>query len=933
MKIREKIFKEKKGQAISISPKGKYVIVILTAVVLLTSVWYINFTWRRYNDMASSKAVQLAQSLEAMLHPPHLRELSPEDIDNEEYNMAKASLIHLVEKTSQIHSAYIMVQRGNDIIILIDSTAPGSPDYLPPGEVYREADEWLKKPFEDKKTVITPKRQDAKGEWVSALAPVIDPENGEVIALFRIDYSASQWYGAIWQQMHLDITVILIVLLLYFALLYISLQHSALNKLNKKLAFSEVIYRSVFNQAPVGIAIVRDKNFVFHSDMEYASINPMLEEILGIKSDELVNIKWTDITHPEDLQPDLEQFEKFQKGEINGYSMEKRFIRPDGSAVWTYMIISPLLGIYDNHSAHLCLLKDISERKEAELALKESERRETVLLSNLPGLAYRGKYDKDRTMLLVSEGCRALTGYEPQSFTDNKDLVFGDIIDAKYKEQLWARLKSAVINKRPYSCEYEITAASGERKWVLEIGQGLYNEKGEPEALEGLILDISHRKDMENRLRYLNEHDKLTNLYNREYLEYLLEKDLAKKDGQKRALININLSTVNLFALNYGFHYMQNLLKKAAEELDKHCSANRMLFKTYENRFVFYITGYKDKEELIKFSGEIADSMQKLFATERINGGIGILEIKPEDGDTTADSLLRRLIIASERSLSMFEKAFCPCFYDEKLEALVNRENDIKHALAAVALDDPGAELTLQYQPIYDVRLNRICCFEALARLKTDKLGQVPPTEFISIAEKTKLIIPIGEKVIRRAFEFLKKLKDSGYHNVDVSVNISAIQLMQPDFADRFRRIKEEMNINPNNVHIEITESVFASDYDNINNTIEKLRNIGISISIDDFGTGYSSLARENELSVDCMKIDKYFVDKLMDEDLNRAIIADIISMAHKLGHCAVAEGVEHESQLHFLIKNNCDKIQGYLISKPLEEHDALEFLKNQPKK
>jgi EAL domain-containing protein (putative c-di-GMP-specific phosphodiesterase class I) len=141
-----------------------------------------------------------------------------------------------------------------------------------------------------------------------------------------------------------------------------------------------------------------------------------------------------------------------------------------------------------------------------------------------------------------------------------------------------------------------------------------------------------------------------------------------------------------------------------------------------------------------------------------------------------------------------------------------------------------------------------------------------------------------------------------------------------------------EMHINPKNVGIEITESVFTSDYDNINNVIEILRNAGLHIAIDDFGTGYSSLARENELKADYMKIDKYFVDKLLDTNLKKAITSDIISISHKLGHCTIAEGVEHDIQLQYLKEHDCDKIQGYLISKPLDEEKAIEFLRKQKK-
>jgi EAL domain-containing protein (putative c-di-GMP-specific phosphodiesterase class I) len=195
----------------------------------------------------------------------------------------------------------------------------------------------------------------------------------------------------------------------------------------------------------------------------------------------------------------------------------------------------------------------------------------------------------------------------------------------------------------------------------------------------------------------------------------------------------------------------------------------------------------------------------------------------------------------------------------------------------------------------------------------------VSPLEFIPIAEKTKLILPIGEKVIVKAFHFLNKLRDLGYDKTVVSINISVIQLLSPDFTGRLFELITEMQVNPYNVCIEITESVFATDFDNINRLLGKLQGAGLNIIIDDFGTGYSSLSREGRLKVDCMKIDKYFIDNLMQIDLNKAITGDIISMAHKMGHWTIAEGVEHYIQLKYLEEHNCDRVQGYLISKPLD--------------
>lgn len=559
----------------------------------------------------------------------------------------------------------------------------------------------------------------------------------------------------------------------------------------------------------------------------------------------------------------------------------------------------------------------------------ESERSKSVFLSHLPGLAYRCNYDREWTMQYVSKGCYNLTGYNAESLLYNRDLSYNDLISPEYRESLWNEWERVLPLRQQFKYEYEIITASGEKKWVLELGQGVYNEQGEVEALEGIVIDISDRKAIETALKYNNEHDRWTGLYNRDYLESLMKKEAELRKNVKKAFVGVNLSTVQILTANYGFQYTQNVIKKAAEMLDRYSSGRRMLFNTYQNRFVFYIVDYKDKNELIEFAKTIADALESLFLMERIGGGIGILEIDEADGEPDLDLLLRHLMVASERAISV-EKDFGICFYDERLEALVNRETDIVEALNAIAAGGSTDEqLLLQYQPVVNIRTGAVCGFEALARLKTEKLGLVLPFEFIPIAEKTKLILNIGEKVIISAFRFLNKLKEHGYDDVGVSINISVLQLLHPDFADKLFELISEMQVNPGNVCIEITESVFASDYESINKHLERLRDAGMHVAIDDFGTGYSSLAREKELKVDFMKIDKYFIDKLMVEDLDESITSDIISISRKLGHCIIAEGVEHEEQLNYLKENNCDRIQGYIISEPLDEEEAIEFLKS----
>ena len=695
----------------------------------------------------------------------------------------------------------------------------------------------------------------------------------------------------------------------------------------QRLAEQKSTFERIFNQAPIGISISYGSDSSDGISGVDTQINSMFEQIVGRTKEEMIELGWAKITHPDDLEKDLSYYKKLKSGEIEDYSMEKRFVRPDGSIVWVEMTVASLNLPNQKEIPHIALLKDITRRKTIEADLIESERSKSVLLSHIPGMAYRCNYDREWTMQYVSAGCFELTGYTPESLINSRDLSFNDLIAPEYREFLWYEWRERLAKREPVKQEYEIVTADGTRKWVLEMGEGIFDERGRVEALEGIVIDISSRKKFENDLRYRSEHDNWTGLYNRHYLESLLESDASKRAAGKRAIVSINLSPVQSLTATYGFHYTQDLVKKIADMLTQFCNDKQILFNTYENRFAFYLKGYEDKNELTNFSIEIAKQLEPILLMERTSGGIGVVEID-EGNEKDVDLLLRRLLITSEKAIDIYDRDIGVCFYNEEIEKQMIREQEITLELAKISTEEEDYGLFLQYQPILDLKSDRIISFEALSRLNIDKLGIVPPLEFIPIAEKTKLVVPIGRKIILQALRFLNELKRNGHRSIGVSINISAIQLLRDGFADSLLEMIEQTQANPKNVGLEITESVFASNHDEINRILGRLSDTGIHIAIDDFGIGYSSLARERDLNVNCLKIDKSFIDRLMYLETDDAITSDIISMAHKLGHCAIAEGVEHEKQREYLEKWGCDKIQGYLISRPLDEKAAIEFLK-----
>jgi len=685
-----------------------------------------------------------------------------------------------------------------------------------------------------------------------------------------------------------------------------------------KLKENGMLYRTIFEQSPIGISIAHSSEPSSGEEDTYQDINPMFCKITGRTKEEIIRLGWAHITHPDDLQLDLDQFKKLQAGEISSYAIEKRYVKPDGSSVWVYLISASL---NNEKYKHIGLVQDITERKIMERNLQESERSKAVLLSNLPGMAYRCNYDREWTMQFVSQGCFELTGYTAESLLYNKNLSFNDLILPEYRDILWCKWQEILEKGLPFQHEYEIITASGQKKWILELGQGIYDDNGTVIALEGIIIDISDRKENESKLQRISEIDSLTGLYNRRYLENILSATMIT--GVKKAILLLNLKKINSIRLLYGYNFSENLIKTLADTLSALCFDHIRLFQVSFERFVFYYEGYQNQEELKRFCSTIIETISKIQLLHIVGCGIGVLEMEQSGCD--ADCIIKHATIASE--LVEPNTMFGYQFFNADTDASVKRDSFIREALLNAAHHDINDYIFLHYQPILNLKTNTIQGFEALARFYDENIGDVSPNEFIPLAEETQLIVPIGKKIIGIAFSFMKELYTRGFENIHIYINVSAIQVLKEDFIDDIADMLSQYRINPHTVGFEITETVFAENYAVINEKLNELKNMGIKISIDDFGTGYSSLARESELNINCLKIDRYFINKIRFDKADKIIISDIISMAHKLGHQVVAEGVENEEQKQYLIEHHCDMMQGYLFSKPVDEASAIDLL------
>ena len=446
-------------------------------------------------------------------------------------------------------------------------------------------------------------------------------------------------------------------------------------------------------------------------------------------------------------------------------------------------------------------------------------------------------------------------------------------------------------------------------------------------AIVGAIMYYAYRKNKSNlRLAY---YDKLTGLPNSEYLNEYLESEVKDADKHKKAIMLLNCTNFNILNMPHGYLYGEKIHVKIAEKIKNILEPDEELFRPSTDRFIIVIGNYKRKEDLQALAQKIINIFDKPFLVngdpQFVSAEIGIVEIKNQD--MPIDSLLRDATLALSHINSSSNDAIY--FYEDEMKDIVRRADKIEKVLRDIIQGKNPEMFYLQFQPKWDIKQDKIIGFEALARLNIPIMGLIPPAEFIDIAEKILLIYDLGKQILQRACKFSKNLHGSGYENINLSVNISGLQLLRDEFIPDIKQFIQSSCADIKSLEFEITESVLLSNYEMINEKLKDIREIGIAVSLDDFGTGFSSLARLRELNIDVVKLDRFFISKIKNEDEENLITSDIISMAHKIGLTVIAEGVEEEEQRRYLEKHDCDIIQGYLVSKPLVEVDALEFLKN----
>ncbi len=413
-------------------------------------------------------------------------------------------------------------------------------------------------------------------------------------------------------------------------------------------------------------------------------------------------------------------------------------------------------------------------------------------------------------------------------------------------------------------------------------------------------------------------YDFVTGLPNRIYFYERLNEELTFASENKEEVVVIFLDMDNFKLINdtFGPSLGDEVLKEVGEILSKHFGSTGFVARLGGDEFVIFARLGQSTEATI-YAKEIFHIFPHTFkrgVNEFLLSASGGIAIYPQQGES-GEQLLKNAYIAmyaakeQGRNQTVFYTTEMRNSLDEKLKV----ERCIKSAIH-------NNEFYLVYQPQHETISGEIIGFEALLRWNSPELGGVSPTYFIPVAEHSGEIVEIGNWVFKQVCAFKKKLVDHGHTDIKVSMNISPVQVMQADFSDNILRIIAEEAIDPKQLYLEITESILLDSFEENLRKLEELKAAGFQISLDDFGTGYSSLNYLNRMDVSEIKIDKTFIDLILENDKHQKLTKMMIEFSQALGYQVVAEGVETMEQLEILRQFKCDCIQGYLFNQPLKE-------------